>query len=204
MPQRRGAIADQRFQLRKVRLERPWWLTRCRGLSSRDGRVGGGSPSSTAPTGSLSTLDRAERSATDLFLNTTVSERLGNDRRVRRIPVENCLGAASKLEELEKINRNKSEFVATVSHELRTPLTSVVGFAELLIDADMKLSPSERAEMTLSIVHEGFEVAGIVEDLLVASRAELGELTIVSVPVDLQAQGGPSPRVLAIRRSSPS
>ena len=106
-----------------------------------------------------------------------------------------------QMEELEKINRTKSEFIATVSHELRTPLTSVVGFAELLSDADMKLSPSERAEMTQSIVHQSFEVAGIVEDLLVASRTELGELTIVSVPVDLQAQ---ATKVLESSRFDPA
>lgn len=39
-----------------------------------------------------------------------------------------------------------------------------------------------------AICHQGLEVAGIVEDLLVASRAELGELAVVSVPVHLQAQ----------------
>ena len=93
-----------------------------------------------------------------------------------------------QVKELEKINQTKSEFIATVSHELRTPLTSVVGFAELLHATDVKLSPAERAEMLKTICHQGFEAAGILEDLLVASRAELGELTVVSVPVDLQAQ----------------
>lgn len=93
-----------------------------------------------------------------------------------------------QIRELEKINQTKSEFIATVSHELRTPLTSVVGFAELLRIGDLELSPAERAEMLETICHQGFEVAGIVEDLLVTSRAELGELMVVSVSVDLQAQ----------------
>ena len=94
-----------------------------------------------------------------------------------------------RVEELENINQAKSEFIATVSHELRTPLTSVLGFADLLRDADdVEFSPSERAEMIESIAHQSLEVANIVEDLLVAVRAELGELKVASVPVDLRAQ----------------
>ncbi len=94
----------------------------------------------------------------------------------------------NRLEELKRVNKAKTQFIASVSHELRTPLTGVVGFAQLLSDTDQEFSPSERVEMIKSIADQSYEVAGIVEDLLVVARAELGELNIVSVPVDLRAQ----------------
>ena len=89
---------------------------------------------------------------------------------------------------LEDLISAKDQFLGAVSHELRTPLTAIVGFAALLNQAEGTLTARERAKMIASIVDQSREVAGIVEDLLVAARGEMGELTIISVPVDLRSQ----------------
>lgn len=90
--------------------------------------------------------------------------------------------------QLRKMLRTKDEFVATIAHELRTPLTAVVGFAQVLLDGGSAISPGERAEMMGMLVDQGMDLTNIVDDLLVAAKAEAGTLTVARVPVNLQAQ----------------
>lgn len=82
----------------------------------------------------------------------------------------------------------KNQFLASVSHEIRTPLTGVIGFAELLKEEAIGSNPEERRSLVSAIARQAADVANIVEDLLVAARAELGELEVVAVPVNLTAQ----------------
>lgn len=83
---------------------------------------------------------------------------------------------------------SKDEFVASVSHELRTPISVVLGFSQLLHDEMASFSSAERMEMIQHIAEQSVDLANIVEDLLVAARADVGTLTVVRVPVDLRAQ----------------
>jgi signal transduction histidine kinase len=89
---------------------------------------------------------------------------------------------------LEHVIAEKERFIGTVSHELRTPLAAIVGFTELMSSTGEHLSESEQREYLELILTQGNEVSAIVDDLLVAARAEIGELTLVKVPVDLAAQ----------------
>jgi signal transduction histidine kinase len=77
-------------------------------------------------------------------------------------------------ERLEELVRSKDEFVASVSHELRTPLTAVAGLADELRQAPDAYSEMETREFIQMIAEQSQELAGIVEDLLVAGRAEMG------------------------------
>ena len=92
-----------------------------------------------------------------------------------------------ETERLEHLVRSKDEFVASVSHELRTPLAAVLGFAEILRDGQVALSPDERNELTSTIAREAYDLAGIVEDLLVAARAEIDSVHISQVAMDVGA-----------------
>lgn len=83
-------------------------------------------------------------------------------------------------ERLEELVRSKNEFIASVSHELRTPLTAVVGMADLLEEED--LDESERLEFRSVLRSQARHTAAIVEDLLVAARADIGQVTILPEP----------------------
>jgi signal transduction histidine kinase len=95
--------------------------------------------------------------------------------------------ATSNLK-LEGMVESKDQLVAAVSHELRTPLTAILGLAEFLKDREFEFSDEDRASMVETIYNEGKDVANLIEDLMTAARADIGQLDINPVGVDLLAQ----------------
>jgi two-component system sensor histidine kinase MtrB len=83
--------------------------------------------------------------------------------------------------------RDRSSFLASVSNELRTPLTAVLGYANLLAEPNPSLDEGVRTAMVQDMTDQAWDLAGIVEDLLAVARTEIGELSVVSVPVNLRA-----------------
>jgi signal transduction histidine kinase len=81
----------------------------------------------------------------------------------------------------------KDEFIARVSHELRTPLTAVIGLTSEMNSTEA-LTDEERAELMALVTGQALEMSYIVDDLLVASRAEMGTISVDSVVVDLQSE----------------
>lgn len=69
-----------------------------------------------------------------------------------------------------KVDRMKSEFLATAAHELRTPMASIFGFSEVLLTMD--LDETTRREL-VSIIHSQSEMmANIINELLDLARIE--------------------------------
>jgi signal transduction histidine kinase/ActR/RegA family two-component response regulator len=87
------------------------------------------------------------------------------------------------VSERARLDRLKSEFVATASHELRSPLTSIKGFAELLaLSDDLNDREREFAEMILLSADRMVELAN---DLLDVASVEAGQIELRRRPVDL-------------------
>jgi two-component system sensor histidine kinase KdpD len=101
---------------------------------------------------------------------------------------------------LEQSLKSKDELIATVSHELRTPLTTVVGLSTELSDSYDEFSPDEAKDLLEMIANQSLEVATIVEDLLVAARAESGTLKVSMAPVDLHLEAKNTLRGLDIEQ----
>ncbi len=91
-------------------------------------------------------------------------------------------------ERMRELVESKDQFLASISHELRTPLTAVTAAAGILDSEYDRLEVAERKELISLLSSESIEMAQIVEDLLVAARADLGSLTIISKPVSLEEE----------------
>jgi signal transduction histidine kinase len=76
---------------------------------------------------------------------------------------------------LEKIRK---DFVANASHELRTPLSIITGYLENLMEGDIAEPAQTKRAFTIMKKH-GDRLANIVEDLLVISRMESGQLDVI-------------------------
>lgn len=90
--------------------------------------------------------------------------------------------------ELRASNESKERLLASVSHEIRTPLTAIVGLSEEIISSRTSLGDEELDELNGIIAIQSRELAELVEDLLVASRAEGGTLSIKPEALDLRDQ----------------
>ncbi len=91
----------------------------------------------------------------------------------------------AQLQAERDINAAKDEFIANVSHELRTPLTAIAGFAEVL-EEGMIHDPETGLELVNLIAGQTAELARMVEDLLTASRADAGTLTLKLEDMDIR------------------
>lgn len=88
---------------------------------------------------------------------------------------------------MQELMEAKDRFLASVSHEVRTPLTAILGFARLL-EEDTELASDDRRVMVSAVAEHAQEVSDLVEDLLVAARVELGQVQVVSLPMDVADQ----------------
>jgi signal transduction histidine kinase/CheY-like chemotaxis protein len=83
-----------------------------------------------------------------------------------------------------RLERAKSEFVATASHELRSPLTSIKGFVELLERSPERMSERQR-EFVEIILRSTDRLVELVNDLLDVARIEADRVEINPRPIDV-------------------
>ncbi len=90
-----------------------------------------------------------------------------------------------KMENLRRLDRMRTDFVANVSHELKTPLTLIKGYIETLEDRAM--DDKKTATKFISIIKEHADRLGhIVNDLLSLSELELSDDSVHKSEFDLK------------------
>jgi signal transduction histidine kinase len=94
----------------------------------------------------------------------------------------NGIALEQAMEEIERANSAKNDFLSRMSHELRTPLNVVLGFGQLLemgeIDEDQRRSVAH-------ILSAGRHLLDLVNEVLDLSRIESGRMAISPEPVEL-------------------
>lgn len=93
-------------------------------------------------------------------------------------------GLRSAVQEQMKSERMKADLITNVSHDLKTPLTSIINYVDL-----MKREPihNAKAEEYLGVLDQKSQrLKQLTEDLVEASRASSGNVTLQITRIDLK------------------
>ncbi|HYY23941.1 MAG TPA: ATP-binding protein [Candidatus Udaeobacter sp.] len=121
---------------------------------------------------------RSEYSAEDLRLLGTLSDQLALSLENGRLYQESLAArkhAEAASERLIEADRVKKQFVANICHELRTPVSTIMGFSEILLDSGVTANARAILER---LVHNGRELAALMDNLLDFSRMESGSVNV--------------------------
>ncbi|MGE5238739.1 MAG: ATP-binding protein [Chloroflexota bacterium] len=89
------------------------------------------------------------------------------------------------ITQLRKLEEVRKDFIANLSHEIKTPITAIKGFAETLLEG--ALDDKEHALKFLRSVQQNSErINSLVDDLMVLSRIELGDLPVEKAVLDVR------------------
>ena len=85
--------------------------------------------------------------------------------------------------EVERANQLKTEFLANMSHELRTPLNAVIGFSELMLEEQGRLS-AEQVQFVRDIHASGKHLLTLINSVLDLAKIEAGRVALEVKPLD--------------------
>jgi len=92
-------------------------------------------------------------------------------------------GLSMAVEQKMRSERMKTELITNVSHDIKTPLTSIVNYVDLL---QKDPSEEERTEYLTVLDRQAKRLKKLTEDLVEASKASTGNLTVNLVPTNLR------------------
>jgi signal transduction histidine kinase len=96
-----------------------------------------------------------------------------------------------------RLDRERSDLVATVAHELRSPLTGVKGFVATLLSKWDKLNDDQKKMMLETVSVDADRLTRLIAELLDVARIDTGRLSLYPRPVDFRVA---LDRVVALMR----
>jgi signal transduction histidine kinase len=100
-----------------------------------------------------------------------------------------------------RLDRERSDLVATVAHELRSPLTGVKGFVQALLNRWDRLNDEQKKLMLTTVHADSDRLSRLITELLDVARLDTGRLSMHPRPCDV---GELSHRVIdSVRAGAP-
>ena len=129
---------------------------------------------------------RKEYGPEDFRLLTTLTDQLALSLENGTL-YEESVKAYNKAEatnrKLIEMDRVKKQFVANICHELRTPVSTIIGYGEVLLDANFT---GDSRGMLERLVNNGQELSHLMDNLMNFSRIETGAASAHFEVVKLQ------------------
>ena len=85
-----------------------------------------------------------------------------------------------------RLDRERSDLVATVAHELRSPLTGVKGFVQALLNRWDKLNDDQKKLMLHTVSADADRLSRLIAELLDVARIDTGRLQLYPRPSDVK------------------
>ena len=126
------------------------------------------------------------------WLNTDGEEVLTTARMIRDQPLSPVVGIAIGIRSgrgRARLDRERSDLVATVAHELRSPLTGVKGFVQALLNRWDKLNDDQRKLMLETVNADADRLVRLIAELLDVARIDTGRLPLYPRGCDAAASG---------------
>jgi len=102
-------------------------------------------------------------------------------------PVERVAVSIRSGRGRERLDRERSDLVATVAHELRSPLTGVKGFVQALLNRWDKLTDEQKKLMLTTVSADSDRLSRLIAELLDVARIDTGRLQLHPRPSDAAA-----------------
>ena len=105
-------------------------------------------------------------------------------------PVRQVAVSVRSARARERLDRERSDLVATVAHELRSPLTGVTGFVATLLSKWDKLNDDQKKMMLETVNADADRLTRLIAELLDVARIDTGRLSLYPRPLDFKAAVG--------------
>jgi signal transduction histidine kinase len=102
-------------------------------------------------------------------------------------PVTSVVVSLRSARARERLDRERSDLVATVAHELRSPLTGVKGFVATLLSKWDRLNDEQKKMMLETVNADADRLTRLIAELLDVARIDTGRLSLYPRPLDFQA-----------------
>jgi signal transduction histidine kinase len=130
-------------------------------------------------------VDFAARAAGQLAIAVSNARAYTALQHLARELTERNAALIKQRDQLQEMNRLKSEFLANVSHELRTPLNAILGYTELIHEGIYGPTTGEQREALGGVEESSRNLLTLINQILDLSKVESGKVEVYVTEVAL-------------------